>query len=305
MQLATVYEVLGGQALYAFSFTFQCSQVAQSQVMPVRLKNATLNCAQCAALQERLLAQQAVEREAKARAEAKGALARWYTQGFDNANRLLPQIQIEANLQVVAAIPNWRDLKSERDAYIMLKGEEAGTARPVILHLNYSSLRFGNLTYRELHKELRCHLQLPKKVSLRVCPDRPWYNYFTSGIPVPEHKALPANDSQCRHIFGTTLRFYSYTHITEPDEEPEPKVPIRQKVPALYEDDFIFQDYLTYEEGKWQQLTAAMVRRHRRTLLIFAVLGKPEAILVQTGPPPAGWARPPSPPTSTETRSEI
>ena len=44
---------------------------------------------------------------------------------------------------------------------------------------------------------------------------------------------------------------------------------------------------------------------HRRTLLSLAVHGKPEAILVQTGPLPAGWARPPSPPTRNETRSEI
>ena len=38
-------------------------------------------------------------------------------------------------------------------------------------------------------------------------------------------------------------------------------MPIRQKVPALYWGDFIFQDYLTYEDGKWQQLAAALVRR--------------------------------------------
>jgi hypothetical protein len=36
---------------------------------------------------------------------------------------------------------------------------------------------------------------------------------------------------------------------------------IRQQVRALYEDDLIFQDYLTYEDDKWQQLTAAMVLR--------------------------------------------
>ena len=189
-----------------------------------RLKNMPLTPPQCAAPQERLLAQQAVEREAKARAMAKDALARWYTQGFDNANQLLPQIQIEANLQVVAAIPNWKDLKSLRDAYIMLKGLLAGTAMPVILHLDHSHFGPGRLTYRELHQELRCHLQLQKKVSLLVCPDRPWYNYFTTGIPVPERKALPTNDSQCRHLFGTTLRFYTYTHLhheAEPDEKPE------------------------------------------------------------------------------------
>ena len=44
---------------------------------------------------------------------------------------------------------------------------------------------------------------------------------------------------------------------------------------------------------------------HRRTLLSLAVHGKPEAIFVETAPPPAGWARPPYPPTSTETRPEI
>jgi hypothetical protein len=44
---------------------------------------------------------------------------------------------------------------------------------------------------------------------------------------------------------------------------------------------------------------------YRRTLISLAVHGKPEAIFVQTAPMPAGWARPPTPPTSTKTRSEI
>jgi len=44
---------------------------------------------------------------------------------------------------------------------------------------------------------------------------------------------------------------------------------------------------------------------YRRTLISLAVHGKPEAIFVQTAPMPAGWARPPPPPTSTKTRSEI
>jgi hypothetical protein len=181
----------------------------------VRLNNARSTPVQCAAHQERMLAQHAVERDANARAMAKSALARWYTQGFDNANRLLPQIQIEANLQVVAAIPNWKDLKRERDGYIMLKSLPAGTAIPVILRKE--NIRGVRLTYRQLHHQLRCHLELPSNYTLRVCPDRPWYNYMNTGIPVPKREALPVNNACCQHLFGTTLWFYMCTHLTYPD----------------------------------------------------------------------------------------
>ena len=38
-------------------------------------------------------------------------------------------------------------------------------------------------------------------------------------------------------------------------------MPIRQQARALYEDDPLMQDYMTYYEDKWQTLTAAMVLR--------------------------------------------
>ena len=148
-----------------------------------------------------------------AKQAANFALARWYIMGFYNADRLMPKIQVAANLQHVAAIPNWKDLKTNKDAYVMFKNAVSGTESPVILHLDYSHGGPGGLTYRKLHQQLRCHLGLADKVSLRVCPDRPWYNYHVACITVPEHRCLPSTDVNCSQLFGTTLRFYTDVHL--------------------------------------------------------------------------------------------
>ena len=62
-----------------------------------------------------------------ARATAKKALTRWYTEGFHKADRKLQQIQISDNLQLVTAILDWKSMKHEKDGYIMLKGLADGT----------------------------------------------------------------------------------------------------------------------------------------------------------------------------------
>ena len=134
------------------------------------------------------------------------ALARWYRHGFLQANRRLPQIQIEENLVTVSRIANWKQLKYVNDSYIMLRGIQSGEY-PLILTLDHSVGGSGRLTYRELHEQVRIHLKLKDTCSLRLVPYRPWY---TDGLP--EWKALPVNDRQCTRddVFGTTLLYYSY-----------------------------------------------------------------------------------------------
>jgi len=142
------------------------------------------------------------------------ALARWYAHGFHEANRRLPQIQIEENLVTVSRIENWKQLKYVNDSYVMLRGIQSGE-HPFILTLDHSAGGTGRLTYRELHAQVRIHLKLENTCSLRLIPYRPWYAHVTkssTGHPnVHECEALPVNDRQCKHdeVFATTL-LYSY-----------------------------------------------------------------------------------------------
>ena len=152
--------------------------------------------------------------EQAANALAKTALRNWYASSLDRANQLLPGIQINDNLALLKDFPDWKATKNYRDGYVMLMSVLTGTRTPVTLRLNYDVLASGGLTYRELHRQLRCHLSLKPKDSLRVCPYRPWYHYETNGIPVPESHALPSIDVQCRRLLGTTLLFYTYVHLT-------------------------------------------------------------------------------------------
>ena len=71
---------------------------------------------------------QARRLKARARATAKEALARGHSTGFHNADRRLPQIQIEDNLKAVTHITHWKHIQHEKNAYIMLKGLVDGTS---------------------------------------------------------------------------------------------------------------------------------------------------------------------------------
>ena len=147
---------------------------------------------------------------AVARDAAKKALNKWYKTGFYKANARLPQIQIEDNLRDLRYVHGWKDKKQSKDAYIMLRGHLSGSLTLVVLHLDFSVVPCGTLTFFQLYRQMRCHLQLSAKLSLRLCPDRPWYNYIESDIPVPKNQALPADDAKCDHLFGTTLRYHYY-----------------------------------------------------------------------------------------------
>ena len=156
--------------------------------------------------------EESLTERAVAMAAAKEALTTWYRTGFYKADARLPQIQIEDNLKDLRYVHDWKDEKQSKDAYIMLRGHFSGSLTPVVLHLDVPDIwtSGGTLTFRQLYQQMRCHLQLSAKFSLRLCADRPWYNYIVSDIPVPENRALPANDSQCNHLLGTTLRYHHY-----------------------------------------------------------------------------------------------
>ena len=140
---------------------------------------------------------------------ARIALRTWYARSFDRADEIVRVIQIDENLELLKAFPEWKATKHTRDGYIMLMSIVNGTKTPVTMCLNYSGCGHytGGLTFRDMHQQLRCHLSLMDKVSLRVCSYRPWYHYESKGIL--SYKALPSSDAQCRHLLGTTLLYYS------------------------------------------------------------------------------------------------
>ena len=71
------------------------------------------------------------------------------------------------------------------------------------------------LTGRQLHLQVRKKLGLEPKVSLRMCPFRPWYRHFKNSFPVPEAEAISANDVQCTALLGTTILYYTYVHLRD------------------------------------------------------------------------------------------
>jgi len=137
------------------------------------------------------------------------SLARWYDHGFREADQRLPEIQRKENLAIVSRLPNW-----EVGSYIMLRNNLSGT-HPLILTNDHSGGGRGSLTFRELHAQVRTHLKLEKKSSLRLVPYRPWYDHVTKSNNVPEHLALPVNDAGCQRVFGTTLVYFAYVHLSE------------------------------------------------------------------------------------------
>ena len=158
--------------------------------MPLKLKNRSLR------------------REDFARAAAKAALWDWYETGYKRAMKKLPTMQIDSNLKKVASIPGWQEKKGIKHGYVMLASWFTGTLRPIILTLDYETKASGGLTHRQLYLQVREALGLELKASLRLCPSKPWYQHMRRSYPVPEHRALPASDSQCTHLRGTTLMYF-------------------------------------------------------------------------------------------------
>jgi len=145
-----------------------------------------------------------------ARQVAKDLLRNWYTHGFNRANAIIPDMQKDSNLKLVAAMPAWQKQKGPRNGYVMLTTLIHGGLRPTILVLDVEYKPSGRLSYRQLHQQNREALQLETKHSLRLCSFRPWYRYMTRSFPILEHRALPATDAQCTHLLGTTLLYWSY-----------------------------------------------------------------------------------------------
>ena len=151
-----------------------------------------------------------------AKKQAKASLKAWYATAYKQANAQIPKMQIDYNLKIVSAMPGWLLSKGQRNGYVMLYSLFSGTLIPVILELDYESHCTGGLTYRQLHLQVREHFKLESHVSLRMCPDRPWYRHMQSRIPFPAHRALGVSDAQCRHLLGATLLYYTYVHLTDP-----------------------------------------------------------------------------------------
>ena len=156
-------------------------------------------------------------RAADARDAAKAVLRQWYVHGYRNANVLAPSLQRNSNLQKVAAIPGWQEQKGQRNGYVMLTTSVIGKLMPMILLLDYECHHTGGLTYRQLHQQTRKTLKLEDKVSLRMCPCKPWYGRMVNSCPFLERFALPATDVQCRHLLGTTLLYFHYVHHSDRD----------------------------------------------------------------------------------------
>lgn len=162
-----------------------------------------------------------------ARTAMQPALQHWYCRGYVNANGIIPKVQRDANLKLVANNPEWQTMfgasgqwlgasgRGLTNGYVMITNFINGSLSPIIIELDYSGrFALGGLTYRQLHRQIRQSLELQDKVSLRMCPLRPWYRHIQNSCSVPECMALPATDAQCRHLLGTTIVYFPYVHLT-------------------------------------------------------------------------------------------
>ena len=161
--------------------------------------------------EELAAAQERCRAETAANQAAITALQQWYRRGRVNADAAIPMMQIENNLKRVKAIPGWRDEKGNENGYVMLDMLVSGELRPVIVVLDFTSKPSGELTYRQLHRQIRGALELEPKVSLRLRCLRPWLRYMVT--PFPVHSILPATDVRCTHLLGTTFLCYWYVHL--------------------------------------------------------------------------------------------
>ena len=157
--------------------------------------------------QEEAAAKAAEHAVSEVRRVAKMALERCFAAASVAAIRKLPEEQRNENWKVGARIHGWIKMKGIRDTFIMLQSLVSGSPTPVILRLDHSRGDDcdGRLTYRQLHQQLRSHLQLEKKVSLRVWKYKPWHAYSIQAAL--QEDALPCNDEQCKSIWGTTLLY--------------------------------------------------------------------------------------------------
>jgi hypothetical protein len=178
--------------------------------MPPKLKNKSLGLKEA----------QEYAANALARDMAIAMLECWYRTGYKRANALMPHVQIDENFEEVAAIPGWQEQKGPRNGYVMLTTLFVGTLTPCILQIDYRKKCWGGLTGRQLHQQVRKQLQLEPKESLRMIPARPWYRYVVTGDPIPEHRAILANDVERSHLLGTTLLWTAYVRrSTDPDDD--------------------------------------------------------------------------------------
>ena len=166
---------------------------------------------------------EAQEYAAKALAKdmAIAALECWYRIGYNRANARIPSIQVESNFKEVAAIPGWQERKGRKNAYVMLTQLLDETPNPCIIELDYSNdgKPCGGVTCRQLHQQVRKHLRRVPMASLVMIPARPWYRYVLTGSPFLEDRKILASDAQCTHLFGTTLLWWSYVHLSDPDDD--------------------------------------------------------------------------------------
>ena len=111
-------------------------------------------------------------------------MERWFADASVAAIRKIPEEQRNENLKVMASIDGCIKMKGARDTYVMLQSPLSGNKTPVILRLDHSGGDgdAGGLTYRRLHEQLRNHLQLGKRVSLRVWKHKPWHAYCREGV---------------------------------------------------------------------------------------------------------------------------
>jgi hypothetical protein len=130
------------------------------------------------------------------------ALENWYAVGYRRANSDTPGLQRESNEKEFGRI-------TPENAYVVLLRMFSGTLQPLTLSLDGA----GGLTYRQLHRQVRAHLEIDAKHSLRICSWRPWYRFITDELLPPERRALPADDGQCQDIFGTTIVHCAYIHL--------------------------------------------------------------------------------------------
>ena len=158
--------------------------------------------------QEEAAAKAAEHAVSEARRVAKIALERWFADAAVAAIRELPEEQRNENLKVVASIDGWIKMKGTHNAYVILQSVTSGNKTPVILRLDHSHGGPGRLTYRQLHQQLRSHLHLEKKVSLRVWTYKPWHRY--SILAALAEDALRCDDKQCKEIWGTTLLYRTH-----------------------------------------------------------------------------------------------
>ena len=156
-----------------------------------------------------------------AKRAVKAALQDWYKRGYEKAEKKLPELQKRSNLETVASIPGWHEKKGPKNGFVMLVTLQNGIESPFILKLDNAHDDHddqGRLTYRQLYQQIREGLELEKKVSLRLCPFRPWYRHITKSFPLHDHVVIPVHDAQCTHLLGTTLVYYTYVHRSSTED---------------------------------------------------------------------------------------